>query len=304
MVSTTGKKIILGSVVAILAIIIGLVASSLKRLSTEEAGIKYDVIQRVLDTSLYLTGLHTGPPGFRFIIFPKTYRSLAFDDIKCLNKDGLEILLDVQFQYLARTNAKSIRRLVMEFEDHDKYKEVLMQTAEEVIHETCSMFNVSQFQSERVRFQNTIRDSLHDRLEADFDTSVRDVQVSDIRRPYDYETIVRDKESAKINIKVAQQERPRILTAAGTRKLEAETQANMALDIARTNARIAVAKAEAEAKAILNAYQTEAETYKAIMTNQGLTVEGFLSYLTTRAIESASSDVNVNLEAPAKTKFP
>ena len=37
-------------------IIIGLVASSLKRLSTEEAGIKYDVIQRVLDKSLYTAG--------------------------------------------------------------------------------------------------------------------------------------------------------------------------------------------------------------------------------------------------------
>jgi len=78
----------------------------------------------------------------------------------------------------------------------------------------------------------------------------------------------------------------------------------MDLDIARTNARVAINKAEAEAKAILNAYSTEGETYKAIMSNQGLTVEGLLSYLTTRAIEGASSDVNVNLEAPAKTSFP
>ena len=36
-------------------------------------------------------------------------------------------------------------------------------------------------------------------------TSVRDVQVSNIKRPYEYETVVRDKESAKINIKVAKQ---------------------------------------------------------------------------------------------------
>ena len=57
MVSTTGKKIILGSVVVIVAIIVGLVASSLKKLSTEEAGIKYDVIQRVLDKSLYTAGM-------------------------------------------------------------------------------------------------------------------------------------------------------------------------------------------------------------------------------------------------------
>ena len=86
--------------------------------------------------------------------------------------------------------------------------------------------------------------------------------------------------------------------------MEAETQAAITLDVARTNARILVTKADNEATAILNAYETEADTYRSIMDNQGLTVEGFLSYLTTRAIESTSKDVNVNLEPPAKTTFP
>ena len=65
-----------------------------------------------MKVNIFSLGLHTGPPGFRFIVFPKNYRSLSFDDIKCLNKDGLEIILDVQFQYLARTNAASIRGYV------------------------------------------------------------------------------------------------------------------------------------------------------------------------------------------------
>ena len=88
-----------------------------------------------------------------------------------------------------------------------------------------------------------------------------------------------------------------------TRKLETETQAKIELDVARTNARIALTKAENEAKAILTAYETEAGTYKSIMDNQGLNVEGFLAYLTTRAIETGDG-VNVNLQAPAKTSFP
>lgn len=296
--------IIGGSILVVVAIIIGLVASSLKRLSTEEAGLQYDTIQRVLKDKLFLAGLHTGPPGFKFIIFPKNYRSLSFENIKCLNKDGLEIALSVQFQYLARLSGPILKKLVMQFEDHENYKSVVMQTAEEVIHDTCSLFNVTQFQSERTRFQSTIRETLHKRLEKDLSTSVRDVQVSNIRRPYDYEKIVRDKESAKINIKVALQERPRILTAAKTKKREAETQANITLNAARTNARIALAKADAESKAILNAYKTEADTYKSIMDSQGLSPAGLLSYLTTRAIESASSEVYVNLQAPAKTSFP
>lgn len=297
----TKKNVIGGAVIILLAIIIGLIASSLKKLSTEEAGIKYDTIQRKLSDSLFLAGLHTGPPGFYFIIFPKNYRTLSFPNLKCLNKDGLEINLSVQFQYLAKLTGDVLKRLVMEYGDHDNYKVVVMQTAEEVIHDTCSLFNITQFQSERNRFQALIRESLHTRLDKDFSTSVRDVQVSNIQRPYDYETIVRDKESAKINILVARQERPRILTEALTRKKEAETQANITLNRAKTNARIKLAQAEANAKGILNAYQTEADTYSYIMESQGLSIGGMLSYLTTRAIEDAKSDVFVNLQAPAKT---
>ena len=122
--------------------------------------------------------------------------------------------------------------------------------------------------------------------------------MSDIRRPRDYETVVREKESAKQNIKIARQERPRILTAAKTKLLEAETQSNITLSVARTNARIAVKRAETEAKAIVKAYETEAET--SIMDNQGLSIDGFLAYLTTRAIEENRKSVNVNLESPAK----
>ena len=131
------------------------------------------------------------------------------------------------------------------------------------------------------------------------DSKTFDYQVSDIRRPKEYETVVREKESAKQNIKIARQERPRILTAAKTKLLEAKTQSNITLNIARTNARIRVKKAENEAKAILNAYVTEATTYKSVMEIQNLTIDGVLAYLTTRAIDTANN-ININLDPPNK----
>lgn len=65
-----------------------------------------------------------------------------------------------------------------------------------------------------------------------------------------------------------------------------------------------IAEANGKSEAISNAYKTEAETYSAIMTDQGLTVPGFLSYLTTRALEVANNPVKINMNAPAKTIFP
>jgi len=297
------KAVIGGSVFVVVAIIIGLVASSLKKLSTEEAALQYDVHQRTLKDKVFRAGLHMGPPGFEFIVFPRVYSTISFGNLRCLNKDGLEISLKVQFQYLASLTVENLKKLVMEFEDHDRYKEVIIETAEEVIHDTCSLFNVNEFQT-RVKFEEAILANLHTRLSNDLMTTVRDVQVSNIERPHDYETVVVGKESAKQNINVAAQERSRILTAAQTKKLEAETHANITLNKANTDARITIAKAEAEAKAIYNAYVTEAETYKLIMDNQNLTIDGLLAYLTTRAIQTVHSPVHVNLEAPANTKFP
>jgi len=297
-------KVICGTFLAIVAIIVGLVASSLKKLNTEEAGLQYDVHMHSLKEHVYEAGLHLGPPGYRFIIFPRVYRTLAFEKIQCLNKDGLQIVLSVEFQYLASLSGSNLKSLIMEFEGYDRYRMVVADTAEEVIHDACSLFNVTQFQTSRVDFQERILSLLNTRLSTALHTNVRDVQVSNIMRPHDYEIVVRDKESAKQNIQVALQERPRVLTAARTKKMEAVTQASITMNKARTDARITITKAQAEAQAILNSFTTEAETYYQIQVNQQLNTTGLLSYLMIRAIQSASKPVNINVESPAMTKFP
>ena len=50
------------------------------------------------------------------------------------------------------------------------------------------------------------------------------LQVSNIQRPEQYEQVVRDKETAKQNIVVAERERPRMITQADTKKREAKIQ--------------------------------------------------------------------------------
>lgn len=214
------------------------------------------------------------------------------------------MVLNVQYQYLVNAANDNLKKLILRYEDHDKYIKVVHDVAEEVIHEQCSIFNVTQFQTSRVQFQENLFQGLRAKLGTMLLTHVRDVQVSNIQRPIEYEKVVIDKESARQNINVAEQERPRILTAANTKMKEAETQAKITLNKAATDARIIITKATAESKGILNSYTTEAATYKSIMDNQNLTIAGVLSYLTTRAIQSVKNPIYVNLDAPAKTSFP
>lgn len=91
------------------------------RVST--VGIKYDIHQNKLGNDVFQEGLHAGPPGYEFIKFPKVFKTIAFNGLKCLNQDGLTIKLSVQFQY--KVNEKEIKALIQQFRDHERYVRVL-----------------------------------------------------------------------------------------------------------------------------------------------------------------------------------
>lgn len=59
----------------------------------------YNTISRTLYNDVKQEGLHSGPPGFKFIIFPSVFRTISFDDLSCLNKDGVVVELNIAFQY-------------------------------------------------------------------------------------------------------------------------------------------------------------------------------------------------------------
>ena len=86
-------------------------------------GVAYDVHQKDLGTEVKTSGLHSGPPGFYYIKFPSVFNTLKFANLKCLNKDGVEITINTEFQYRARP--KNLRNIIMEFENHDNYLKIL-----------------------------------------------------------------------------------------------------------------------------------------------------------------------------------
>lgn len=130
---------------------------------------------------------------------------------------------------------------------------------------------------------------------------ITDLQVSNIKRPTEYETVVRNKESAKENINIAKNERPRALIEANTKKEEAVTQGRINVQTARSDSKVIRSKSEAEASSILAALKAEAEAYANIMRSQGLSVDGLLSYLGVRVLAENDNTVNIGFPAPAKT---
>ena len=129
-------------------------------------------------------------------------------------------------------------------------------------------------------------------------------QVENIERPATYESVIRNKEAAKENIKIAENERPRQLVQARAEREEAITQAQITEQLAESEARVLLTKAAAEAGSIRAAYEAEAAAFLKLK-NETLSnsVDGLLSYLGVRVIAENNNTINIAIDAPAKTKY-
>ena len=125
--------------------------------------------------------------------------------------------------------------------------------------------------------------------------------MANIERPAVYEKLIRDKEAAKENIKIAQNERPKELVQAKTTKAEAETQAQITLQKATSDATIMLLEARAQVEQITLEYEAEKTSYKNF--KDKFDVKTLLAYMGTRVIVEGNNSVNVAIDSPAKTNY-
>lgn len=280
--------------------IISLLIASLGRLNTDQIAIPYNTISKKLSREVQSSGLHLNAPGFKFIIFPSVFTSMEFDDISCLNHDGVSINLDVTLQFQA--DPKYLYDIVLQFKDFEGYKKILYATGRAAVHDTCAHFNTTAFQSMRGYFQVKLLEEMKTSF-SPFYAILRDLQVNNVRRPSDFETAVKDKEAAKENIKIAENERPKLLTQARTEYQKALKQAQIIKERAETDSSIILNQADAEAQAVQARYTTETETYSNLKTKLNFSPAALINYMAIRVLGGSKNDVYINMQSPAKVKY-
>lgn len=263
-------------------------------------GLAYDVHQHILDTEVKGEGLHTGPPGFEFVVFPAVYRSISYTSIQCLNRDGVEITMRVSFQY--RPVRANVYPIALQFRNASMYDDVIEQQGRAVVYSVCGQFGTEQFQTERSTIEVAVRTGLQNAMTR-FYSEVASVQIGDLSRPSTFEQAVRRKETARENVEVSRNERIRRIIQANTTLLETMTQADITLDRARTSASIVLARARTESQAVLDEFAAELDTFTTIMEASNLTIQGLLSYLGSRIIEDTKDEVFANMDHPAKPSY-
>ena len=154
-----------------------------------------------------------------------------------MQESFLNHLLKSHFENFFSNSARYMRTLIDQFKNFDGYKKVLLASGKSAVHDSCANFSTTEFQTDRGKFQELLREVMRKYCEYLF-CELNDLQVNNVQRPLPFESAVKDKEAAKENIRVAENERPRLLLQAETELEQAKKQADIVLNKPNTQAKI------------------------------------------------------------------
>lgn len=288
----------------IFLLIIILPSMSFKSIEQEEYGVAYDIHQRKLSTQVQGVGLHSGPPGFKFLLFPKTIETVNVNT-QCVAEDGLYIQADVSLQYVLRKEL--IVDSLQVYNSASDLKSMIAAAAKSSVAHACGEKSITQFQNDRLGVQSSILNEFREKIEpsgADLNlfSSAVSVQLRNLEIPVAYSNAVSAKQRAAEEIDLAENQRVQIVTEANTLKLNAVITASEIVNAATSDADIRIEEASYKANATLLEFSSEAAIYTNLITSLNLTSEGFLSYMGTRLVES-KSQVSINGLEPAKLSY-
>lgn len=269
-----------------------LLPMSLRKLASTEFGIKYTRYSKILDDAALSGGLHTGPPGFRFIKFPSTFVTNELPPDTCLSRDGLRVETQVDFQY--QIPADWLLPAILKYRDFENWSTIVESAAISAVQHTCSEFNVSNFQNMRGEIQRRMEDNLRLKLEGEAGDGESGVyaravslQLRNVDLPFKYQEAVAVKQSATEDITLARNERIQETTKARTDLLAAQEQARIINDTAVNEADIILTEARIKAQETTFAFATEADVIVQVKEKLSLSTAGVLAYLSNRLYEVA-----------------
>lgn len=298
MANTNSRRAFWATLVVLAMLFVGImVGVSVKKLDSTQFGVQYDKLaKRLLD--VHGEGLHSGPPGFRYIIFPSIFTQEELNTT-CVSRDGIYIATAISFQWVARKAA--LMDITRKYVDFPRFQAVVRGAVKSAVNDGCALYNVSQYQEQRTDVQLAQQRITRERLDA-LGADLAELSLKNVEYPDEWSNAVSEKEKARQDIGLATNERQQQVQIATTNFNVSQQQAQITVANAVRQAQEILVNAQAQADVVQFQYQTLATTLVAAKKALGLTNEGLISYLSVQAV-SNSQGGTVDLAAPHPAKL-
>jgi len=283
------------SIVVIIAVIIGLLAGSVRDLDPNEVAFDYDhnVGLIVDDTTLYEGGRHFLGLGHDFVVFPKTVQSLVIPTQEVRSSDGLAIELDMTVQYLfSPLNATTLKNIYYSFEED--YERVFTFHIEAVARDISSLYNASDFYERRADIQQSLKDSLKT-VFASYAVSIDDLQLVNTVLPDDLSTEIQNTELAKQDSLKAAEERDVQQGELDTRIGQSYGDIAILFQDRDTQVNLTLTSAYSQADTIKSIYILESTALAYVLSALNLTNDEFQAYMFLKSLEDTGATLHMSI---------
>jgi len=264
-------------------------------------GLNYSWINQQVEKKTFTSGRYYLGIGNHFIKFPAMVMNVYFLNdlssntqgpaLKSRTKDGLNVDLEVSFQY--RLEMNKLYELYTTL--GPDYEKTLVRMAIEQLTTAATMHNAHNFFNNRT----TIGQEMHDRLKEHFaEHACADVpflQLRTVHLPQEFETAIQDTQVKQQDIQIASAEQSQNRVAYETRVLQAIQAVNVMNNQALAEAQAIMARNDAYCKQYEVTTNLQAEALQSLKSAANWNNEQLLSYMRLRAVrEHPAAHTNIN----------
>lgn len=277
-----------------------MVGCSFGVLDPTQFALDYDTVNfQIADGVLYTGGRHFIGLGHQFIIFPNTLQTVRMGSVSAgegsdgetvktssllaRTEDGLQVTLDISFQYRLTADLEQIIKLYSDFQDN--YRPAYVRIARNVLRDVASEFQAFQYFYNRTVVGAKMREVLNQAL-ANHSAIVQAFQLLNVELPTRFSSAIEGTEVARQAIENARYQQDVARTEANTRVEEAKRQALIIALEANATAQSTTLQAAADANITLRQMQAETTAYRTIQDELAFDEDQLLSYVWLKAIQT------------------
>merc|ERR1740133_907733 len=198
-------------------------------------------------------------------------------------EDGLQVTLDISFQYRLTADLDQIIKLYSDFQDN--YRPAYVRIARNVLRDVASEFQAFRYFYNRTVVGAKMREVLNSAL-ANHSAIVQAFQLLNVELPTRFSSAIEGTEVARQAIENARYQQDVARTEANTRVEEAKRQALIIALEANATAQSTTLQAAADANITLRQMQAETTAYRTIQDELAFDEDQLLSYVWLKAIQT------------------